>query len=290
VPTAADREAWNAGVERSARAFCDNVAPMLAVFGEGAVERAAVRAGARVLDVGCASGIVTAACALRAGPRGLVVGADESQGFVEAARRGAARNGGGPRPRFVRGAPEGLPLAEASVDAVVSAFGLPAWDAQREFAEAFRVLRPGGALSLVHMEGGRIAPMAAVEGLLRRFATEQPSAGLRGLRHAAGAVDSVRGVQRHADALEGAARLAGFGAVRVGRARVRQRLWGITNFLDVCLSYPLPHAEHAELAADAKELFVTAGQEVLLPHMDLEEFIATADLVYVTATRPARGA
>ncbi len=273
-------------MEESARAWCDNVAPMFAVFGEGAVERAGVRPGARVLDLWCGPGIITAACALRAGLRGLAVGVDVSPAFLREAQKTASRSGTGPRPRFVRSGPRGVPLADGSVDAVVSAFGMPMTDGPYEFEQAFRLLRPGGMLSVVHLGPGHIEPMAVVEKLIHRFRTSRPSPMLEQFRGVAAAHEKNARAQRAPGALQAAARAAGFESVSVTPARVRQRLWGTTNFLDVCLSFPSNHLEYAEMEADAKELFVTVGQEELSPFMDLEEFIATADLVYLTATRP----
>lgn len=283
------RSTWQAGAARAFSAYNDNVAPMLAVFAEGAVERAAIRPGARVLDLWCGTGMVTAACALRAGEGGAAVGVDYGPppGSMEAARLDARQ--AGPRPSLVRADPAALPTAAGAFDAAVSAFGVPLWHGEGEFAEAFRALRPGGTLSLVHVGPSGIEPMSKVDGLLNRFSTTSPSARLAALRAASGPVEGMRRDVRTPAQLERAATAAGFVDVSADHARVRQRLWGITNFLDICLSFPLAHAEHAEMEADAKDLFMTVGQEVLLPFMDLEEFIATAHLVYVTARKPTDG-
>jgi ubiquinone/menaquinone biosynthesis C-methylase UbiE len=280
------RASWEAGAARCAAAFNDNVAPMLAVFAEGAVERAGIRPGARVLDLWCGTGIVTAACALRAGAGGLAVGVDAvpPAGSMASALRSARR--AGPHSLLLPGDASALPFAAGTFDAAVSAFGVPLWQRDAEFAEAHRALRPGGTLSLVHLGPAQIEPMGKVEEVVSRFRTDHPSAQLKALREAARSVEGMRADVRTPAELERAAVAAGFGEVSTHTAHVRQRMWGITNFLDVCLSFPLAHAEHAEMGADAKDLFITVGQEVLLPYMDLEEFIATAELVYVTARRP----
>jgi hypothetical protein len=130
--------------------------------------------------------------------------------------------------------------------------------------------------------------MGVVDQLLARFASERPSPALVELRAAQGPVAASRRDLRSPQGLEAAALEAGFKDIAFHRSSVRQRLWGITNFLDVCLSYPLAHAEHEEMEPDAKDLFVTVAQELLAGRMDLEEFIATADLVHMTAVRPGR--
>jgi SAM-dependent methyltransferase len=94
------------------------------------------------LDVGCGTGALSGTILERADPRSLT-GVDPSPGFVEysKARLGSARA------RFEMGDAQSLPLAAASVDAVVSGLVLnfvpqPA----RAVAEMRRVARPGGVI------------------------------------------------------------------------------------------------------------------------------------------------
>ena len=94
------------------------------------------------LDVGCGTGALSATILERAGPRSLT-GVDPSPGFVEysKARLGSERG------HFEMGDAQSLPLAAASVDAVVSGLVLnfvpqPA----RAVAEMLRVARPGGVI------------------------------------------------------------------------------------------------------------------------------------------------
>ena len=78
--------------------------------------------GMRVLDLGCGTGDLALACAVKAGPRGSVLGIDFSGSMLEIARRRS-------KPdwinlRFKIANAEDLPLAEEPFDAVVSAFVL----------------------------------------------------------------------------------------------------------------------------------------------------------------------
>ncbi|MFC7483181.1 class I SAM-dependent methyltransferase [Luedemannella flava] len=95
----------------------------------------------RVLEVGVGTGVV--AKALRA--RGLnVVGVDLSP---QMARRAVGRLG----PRVTLGDAHALPVADASVDAVVMVWVLHlVGGIEGALAEAARVLRPGGRVVAVH--------------------------------------------------------------------------------------------------------------------------------------------
>ena len=105
---------------------------------------AALRAGERVLDVACGTGLVTFAAAAAVGPAGLVMGADLSEVMVERARAQGARLGAG-HIRFERMDAEDLDLPAASFDAAVCALGLMyVPDARKAVGEMARVLAPGG--------------------------------------------------------------------------------------------------------------------------------------------------
>ncbi|MEO6029624.1 MAG: ubiquinone/menaquinone biosynthesis methyltransferase [Candidatus Binatia bacterium] len=109
-----------------------------------AIDSLVLGPGARVLDLACGSGDLTAA-ARAAGAR--VVGLDVSAGMLEAAR---ARQLGDV---LVRGDALALPLADGSMDAVVSGFALRNFvDLAAAFAEVARVLRPGGRLALLEVD------------------------------------------------------------------------------------------------------------------------------------------
>jgi len=109
-----------------------------------AVERAALSPGERVLDLGCGTGgAALAAAALGA----RATGVDPAPRLIEEARAAAAARG--LDATFVLGEAAALPLAEASVDAVVSVFGVVfAADARAAAEELARVTTPAGRIVL----------------------------------------------------------------------------------------------------------------------------------------------
>ncbi|MEN2736238.1 class I SAM-dependent methyltransferase [Microbacterium sp. X-17] len=94
------------------------------------------------VDVGCGTGALTAAILDGCAPAS-VVGVDPAEGFVAAARERL-----GDRATFLLGDAAGLPLRDASADAVVSALVLNFVPAPRAAVqEALRVARPGGTVA-----------------------------------------------------------------------------------------------------------------------------------------------
>jgi arsenite methyltransferase len=104
--------------------------------------------GDDVADLGCGSGVDVLLAADAVGPDGHVVGVDFLASMVE---RGAelAQEAGLTNTTFVQSEIEDLPLADASVDVVISngAANLSARKS-RVFAEAFRVVRPDGRICM----------------------------------------------------------------------------------------------------------------------------------------------
>ncbi|MBX3411726.1 MAG: methyltransferase domain-containing protein [Pirellulales bacterium] len=98
---------------------------------------------ARVLDVGCGTGYVLAKLAERE-PTIRAVGIDPSAEMLHLARQRDL-----PQASFLEGVAENIPLADASVDTVLSTSAFHFWyDPNRGLQEIRRVLRPGGQLVL----------------------------------------------------------------------------------------------------------------------------------------------
>lgn len=116
-----------------------------ALFGPWAQRLAAaagIAPGDAVLDVACGTGVLARAAAERTGDSGAVTGLDCNDGMLDVARRttGIA---------WRHGAAEALPFADAAFDRVVSQFGLMFFgDRTRALTEMWRVLRPGGRLTV----------------------------------------------------------------------------------------------------------------------------------------------
>ncbi len=115
-----------------------------------AVLHAGVRRGHVVLDLAGGTGDIAALLARKVGDEGSVVLADVNRPMLEAGRDRLIDAGFAARVRWAQASAEALPFAASSFDAVTIAFGLRNFaDKSRALGEILRVLRPGGALSVL---------------------------------------------------------------------------------------------------------------------------------------------
>ena len=137
-----------------------------------------LREGETVLDLGSGAGADVLISARRVGPTGNAIGLDMTDEMLELARTNAADAGVG-NVEFVKGYLEDMPLADASVDVVISncVINLSA-DKRKVIQEAARVLRPGGRFAVSdviadpNMDGATRSDMAAWTGCIAGALTE----------------------------------------------------------------------------------------------------------------------
>jgi arsenite methyltransferase len=107
---------------------------------------AEVKLGETVLDLGSGAGIDCFLAAREVGPTGHVIGVDMTPNMIEKARANATTSGV-VNVEFRLGEIENLPVADASVDLVISNCVVNLSPAKaRVFAEAYRALKPGGRM------------------------------------------------------------------------------------------------------------------------------------------------
>jgi 2-polyprenyl-3-methyl-5-hydroxy-6-metoxy-1,4-benzoquinol methylase len=109
---------------------------------------AELNAGEVVLDLGSGGGIDVLLSARRVGPAGKAYGLDMTDEMLALARQNQAKSGL-TNVEFLKGEIEHIPLADNSVDVIISncVINLSA-DKDRVIAEAFRVLKPGGRFAV----------------------------------------------------------------------------------------------------------------------------------------------
>jgi arsenite methyltransferase len=107
-----------------------------------------LREGETVLDLGSGAGADVLISAQRVAPTGKAIGLDMTDEMLELARANA-KQAGVQNAEFIKGYIEELPLADDSVDVVISncVVNLSA-DKPKVFREVARVLRPGGRFAI----------------------------------------------------------------------------------------------------------------------------------------------
>ncbi|HEV2439128.1 MAG TPA: arsenite methyltransferase [bacterium] len=109
---------------------------------------AGLHPGETVLDLGSGGGIDVLLSAKRVGPAGKAYGLDMTDEMLALARENQ-RKAGLANVEFLKGEIEQIPLPDNSVDVIISNCVINlSGDKDRVFAEAYRVLRPGGRFAV----------------------------------------------------------------------------------------------------------------------------------------------
>jgi len=125
-----------------------------------------LRPGETVVDLGSGAGMDAFLAARQVGPTGRVIGVDMTDAMLEKARENARKTGLDATVEFRKGNIEALPVEDESVDAIISNCVInlsPQKD--RVYAEAFRVLRPGGRIMISDVVLERLLPEAVLDSI-----------------------------------------------------------------------------------------------------------------------------
>lgn len=152
-PNAAQIEYWNEVSGPKWVRLSDDIDAQIAPLGREVMDRAGLRPGLRILDVGCGCGLTSIELALRVGESGAVVGLDISGPMLASARTRAAERGI-QNIEFVQADAQTHDFGADLYDRIFSRFGVMFFaDPIAAFANLRRALAPDGTLHFACWQG-----------------------------------------------------------------------------------------------------------------------------------------
>jgi ubiquinone/menaquinone biosynthesis C-methylase UbiE len=125
-----------------------------------------LRPGETVVDLGSGAGMDAFLAARQVGPSGHVIGVDMTDAMLEKARENAKKVDLEDIVEFRKGQIENLPIEDESVDAIISNCVINlSPEKDRVYAEAYRVLKPGGRLMISDIVLERPLPQAVIDSI-----------------------------------------------------------------------------------------------------------------------------
>jgi len=179
---------------------------MLPFGGERAIrtrflDAAGVAEGMRVLDIGCATGVLTRLARERVSDAGRAVGIDLAEGMVAHAQRAGEASGGRPT-AFVCADAAQLPFPDESFDCVLSFMVLHELEPEARapaLRECHRVLAPGGCLAVADYAAASAGAPLLLRLMLKLFEPRWTAEFLRGAHLQA--ISSIFTIERTASLL-----------------------------------------------------------------------------------------
>lgn len=236
------------------------------------------RGQVRVLEVGAGTGSLALATVAR-WPQAEVIASDAAAGMLDVARKRAAEAGidGASRLTFVLANADRLPLADGSVDLVISSFVLQLVpDRLAALREAHRVLRPGGRIAYVtwldRESRQPFLPLEEFDEAVLDLEIEEPD---EPAEAHAGDIPSTRAAANQL-------RRAGFGDVE---AREEDLVydWSMESYLDYKLAYD-ERALMSILSADQQRKLERGARE-RLARLAPSDFQWHAPVVFASGAR-----